>query len=188
VRISTAFVPKRLKGDPKPWVRFGSGKSEYKRWAPEICGICCLKMLGDTFHRTNNLSLYALTMWCLGKGGFKILPDNRIEGVFHQPLLELAKELGLDGWFGKLDQNSVIKVLGQQKFVILSIDLKKVNLNLAGSHLVLIHTYRLPHNIFIAHDPSFVLSKEGRNTKIEADYLDFLSNHKGIVLWPKSDG
>ncbi len=179
------FVPKRIKGDIKPWVRFGSTRAEYDLWSPEVCGICCLKMVGDTFNKTNQMSLYSLTMQCLDKGGYRILADNRIEGVFHQPLLALAEELGLQGEVrGNLDPGSVIKALGEEKLVILSIDLKKVRPELNGGHLILIYDYSRSLNSFFAHDPSYLLSRQGRGTRVDSEYLEDISNQKGIVLWP----
>jgi len=33
--VNVCFVPKRLTGDRKPWIRFGSSKSKYEKWIPE---------------------------------------------------------------------------------------------------------------------------------------------------------
>lgn len=179
------FVPKRVKGDRRPWIRFGSTRTEYERWVPEICGICCLKMVGDTFHKTNHMSLYKLTMLCLQKGGFTITAGGCIGGVFHRPLLELAKEFGVDGWVGKLDQKTIIDSLHQHKLIILSINLNIVSSHLHGGHLILVHIYDLTTNFFVVHDPSYLLNKKGKNIRIHADYLASISNKKGIVLWLK---
>ena len=44
------FVPKTIPHDTTPWIRFGASQELYDQWIPEICGICCLKMIGDTLY------------------------------------------------------------------------------------------------------------------------------------------
>lgn len=116
--IQIKYVPKK-NDDKKPWLLFGApNKSEYERWSPEVCGICCLKMIGDAHGTTSDTSLYQLTMECKQKGGFKELPNGEIQGVFHKPLLDLAKDYGLEGTVeGNLDTEKVIFSLQNGKFL-----------------------------------------------------------------------
>lgn len=77
-------------------MRFGApNKNEYEKWSPQVCGICCLKMIGDAYGSTSNISLYQLAMACKQKGGFKEFPGGEIQGVFYKPLLELARNYRL---------------------------------------------------------------------------------------------
>ena len=48
-------------------------------------------MVGDSYALTNRYTLYDLTLRCKRLGGFRFLDDGTIRGVFHHPLLELAK-------------------------------------------------------------------------------------------------
>lgn len=180
-----SFIPKRLKNDPYPWLTFGCNtEEEYEKWIPEICGICCLKMIGDTFGKTNHINLYNLTMKCFNKGGFKILANGDIMGVFHYPLLETAKEFGLNGEVRRsIDNQLIINSVNNIRFVILSIDLSKVKNDLSGSHLVLVHNYNRENDAFLLHDTSCVLDSCGENIPIPRSRLEIMSNHKGLILW-----
>lgn len=178
------FVPKCSPDDPMPWMVFGSSLKEYTRWVPEICGICCLKMVGDTFGVTSNSSLYRLTMQCLGRGGFKIQEDGSIAGVFHHPLVRLAEELGLQGSVERnLDVKSIISHLKNNRLIVLSIDLQKVSGSLKGNHLVLVHRYLPRQHVFLVHDCAFAVGKEGANIPLSRDELARMSNERGMAFW-----
>jgi hypothetical protein len=65
-------------------LQFGtSNRNEYEKWSSEVCGICCLEMVGDAYSLTTKTPLYQLTMECKQKGGLKELPSGEIQGVFH---------------------------------------------------------------------------------------------------------
>lgn len=182
------FIPKKVPGDQKPWIRFGSTRSEYYRWIPEVCGICCLKMIGDAFDKTNRLSLYALTMRCLDRGGFKTMKSGEIQGVFHKPLLQIAREVGLEGEVKRsLIHQDMVESLQKSRFILLSIDLEKAKDGLSGSHLILIHGYDRTAGEFIIHDPSGVLNKNGCNFRISRLWLDAISNHRGLIIWNRAE-
>ena len=76
--IVPRFVPKPTTRTHagQPWVVFGSTKELYDYWIPHVCGICCLKMVGDTLGKTSSYTLYALTMMCLERGGFGRLTEE----------------------------------------------------------------------------------------------------------------
>ena len=180
--IEIKYVPKKYNSN---WQKFGAPtKSEYEKWSPEVCGICCLKMISDTYGSTTNTSLYRLTMECKQKGGFKELPTGEIQGVFHQPLLELAKDYGLDGTVeGNLDIEKVITSLQNGRFVILSIDKTKVNPKLKGGHLVLVHAYDPESETFLINDPEPILAEDGQNVEVGSDRLKEISNQRGLIIW-----
>ena len=183
--IQIKYVSKISDGNKKPWLQFGApNKHEYEKWSPEICGICCLKMIGDTFGSTSNASLYQLTMECKQKGGFKELPTGEIQGVFHRPLLDLAKSHGLDGNIeGHLNLEKIIAAIQDGRLVILSLNKSKVNPKLKGGHLVLIHAYDAESATFLINDPEPILAENGQSVEVNSDKLEEISNKKGLIIW-----
>jgi len=182
------YVPKRpllVNADVAEWREFGApSESEWKLWLPEVCGICCLKMIGDTLGVTNIISLYELTQRCLRLGGFKVQAGKSIQGVYHAPLLELGRTLGLEGKVEKgLDIEQIASEVDSGHFVILSIDLQRANTGYCGGHLVLIHSVDRGNRSFSLHDPSSVLSIPGYNIEFSYEKLDRISNKKGLSLW-----
>jgi hypothetical protein len=171
----------------RPWKRFGSpSKKAYGKWNPQVCGICCLKMIGDACGYTNKKSIYQLAMECKDEGGFIELPNGEIQDVYHKPLLKLANNYNL---LGKVEKNlnieKTISSLSENKFVILSINKSKIDSNLKGGHLILLHSYDPKLKVFLVNDPDPILAKEGKNIKIDINKLQEISNKKGLILWPK---
>ena len=159
-------------------------KAAYEYWVPHVCGICCVKMVGDTYGLTNQYSLYDLTMQCKSLGGFKESKDGKMRGVFHHPLVELAKEVGLAGRVERRLENDRIKAgIKKNHFAVLSIDLHRLTGFMNGDHLILIHQYDSEKDSFILHDCAALVGCKGKNTKISPARLDAISNYKGIVLW-----
>ena len=178
------FVPKRPK-DVIPWVYAGFPTAEqWETWNPHICGICCLKMLSDTF-RSESPTTYTLLSRCRELGGFREDEAQHIRGVFHHPLLNLAREIGFDGVVeGQLSASSVRTAIEEGKFAVLSIDLARVRPDLSGGHLLLVHSYERDSNEFIFHDCSEVLACPGANLRMNDLSLEQISNRKGIIIWP----
>lgn len=179
------YIPKNYDDFNEPWIAFGApDRSEYERWHPEVCGICCLKMIGDACGSTSNTSLYQLTMECKQKGGFRELPNGEIQGVFHKPLLDLAKSYGLDGSIeSNLDLEKITASLQNGRFVILSLNKSKVNPRLKGGHLVLVHAYDPETETFLINDPEPILAEDGQDVKIDLHRLEEVSNKKGLIIW-----
>ncbi len=187
--LKVKYIPKRYDGHYEPWLFFGApNKDEYEKWSPEVCGICCLKMIGDAYGTTSNVSLYQLTMECKQKGGFKELPNGEIQGIFHKPLLNLAKDYGLDGSIeGNLDIPKIVDSLHNNRFVILSLDKSKINPKLRGGHLVLVHSYDPETKTFLIHDPEPILAEDGQNVRVDSDRLGGISNKKGLIIWQEEE-
>jgi hypothetical protein len=176
------YVPKRRQNDVEPWVEFGSGPIEYRRWIPEICGICCLKMVGDTIGVTNNLTLYQLTMMAVANGTFIVNEDGAIRGVFHYPMAELAEHLGIHCRVMRaLGIAEITEALAQGMYVILSISAERVDSSLRGGHLILVYGYDEPAGSFLLHDSSSILQPDGCGVRISAHALASISNNKGLV-------
>lgn len=177
------FVPKCVPGDGSPWLNFGSSRSEYEKWIPHVCGICCLKMIGDSAGLTTQLTLYTLTLMCLAKRGFVQEADGKISGVFHYPLAELAGDLGLAAEVdGNLASGRCISHIRRGSILMLSVNLAKVNPSLSGGHLVVVYDYSPKSDVFMIHDCSSVLRTNGCGISISRRELDGISNRKGLVF------
>jgi Peptidase_C39 like family len=176
------YVPKRWPDDSEPWIAFGSGPLDYQRWIPEICGICCLKMVGDTIGVTSDLSLYQLTMMAAANGTFIVSAHRTIQGAFHYPLAELAERLGIRCRVMRVLGISEIKqALAQGMYAILSINAARVDSSLHGGHLVVVYGYDEPAGSFLLHDCSSMMQPDGCGVSISADALASISNNKGLV-------
>lgn len=184
---TVTFIPKRYNAHNQPWITFGApDKEEYERWSPEVCGICCLKMAGDALGTTQQLSVYALAMETLQKGGFKRKPDGSIEGVFHKPLLEVARTHGLDGSIERsFSLEKVNEILQKGGMAILSIDKAKVNPTLKGGHLVLVWSRDERKKTFLIHDSEQLLSESGEGIALPEADLMRISNNRGISVFTR---
>ena len=176
------YVPKRRPDDTEPWIAFGSDQLEYQRWSPEICGICCLKMVGDTIGVTGNLSLYQLTMMAVANGTFIVSEHGTIQGAFHYPLAALAESLGIRCRVMRtLGRGEITEALARGMYAILSINAARVDSSRQGGHLVLVYAYDEPAGSFLLHDCSSMMQPDGCGVSISADALARISNDKGLV-------
>jgi hypothetical protein len=184
------YISKSYGSFKNPWMEFGApSEEEYKKWSPEVCGICCIKMAGDTYGTTLEKSIYQLTMECEQKGGFKKSLTGKVLGVFHQSLLDLGKNYGLDGEVNTdLNSGEIIASLKDEKFVILSVNKSKINLKMKGGHLILIHEYNPETEEFLINDPEPILAENGENVCISLNRLELISNKKGLIVWKGGQG
>lgn len=183
IREDVVYVPKRDSENPKPWIKYGATRDQYEQWVPHTCGICCLKTVGDTLGKTNGMTLYDLTMECLQLGGFRAMPNGEILGVYHHPLAQLARDLGMNAKVrNALPSSAIINEVQRGHFVILSVDLSKLGSKLDGGHLVTIYGYDRSTDEFILHDSSSVLKPNGNGVHIKRAELNRLSNRRGLVI------
>lgn len=179
------YVPKKRPDDPEPWISFGSDRLEYQRWITEICGICCLKMVGDTIGVTNDLSLYQLTMMAAANGTFIEGEQGIIQGAFHYPLAELAERLGMHCHVMRvLGIGEIAETLAQGMYAILSINAARVDSSQRGGHLVLVYGYDEPAGAFLLHDCSSMIRPDGCSVRIPEHELASISNNKGLAAGP----
>lgn len=181
------FVPKQPvieNSKQNAWQVFGApSESEWLFWLPEVCGICCVKMIGDTLGLTHDQTIYSLTQSCQKLGGYILENDKHIRGVFHVPLLQLARNLGMEGEvLGNLDIEVLQESLRTGYYVILSIDLTKISSEYTGSHLVLVHSMNMEQGKCTLHDPSCVIRQNGENIIIDFEELKKISNRRGLRL------
>ena len=179
---NVCYVPKRDNSET-PWINFGASKAEYDKWILHVCGVCCLKMVGDTLLKTQQMSLYNLTTLCLNEGAFRIREDGEIEGIFHHPLCSVANGLGIAAEVcGRLTEDRLERTVALGRTAMLSVNLAKVNPDLRGGHLVIVHDYDASRDSFLLHDCSSVIRPNGCNINISRQELRSISNHKGLIL------
>jgi hypothetical protein len=119
--------------------------------------------------------------------GFREDERQQIRGVFHHPLLNLAREIGFDGVVeSQLSASALRRAIEEGWFALLSIDLSRVGSALSGGHLVLVHSYDNGSNEFILHDCSEVLAYPGANVRLNNASLEDISNHKGLIIRPRA--
>jgi len=140
-------------------------------------------MLTDTFG-PHSQTLYSLLARCRELGGFEGDEAHGIRGVFHRPLLELARELGFEGTVeGRLSIDVLRRAVESGKLALLSIDLARVRGGLSGGHLLLVHAYDGESKEFLLHDCSEVLANPGENARVPEAVLEGISNRKGLIVW-----
>ncbi|QUQ65721.1 hypothetical protein [Kutzneria sp. CA-103260] len=180
-----AYVPKRQPDVAEPWRCFGADEETYERWAPHVCGICCLKMVGDTLGRTTDLSLHELTVMCVDRGGFRVNADDTIEGVFHHPLAALGNDLGIPSRVAPgVDVAQARSVVAESGFVLFSVDLARFDQRLRGGHLLLLHDYLPAADEFVLHDCSSAVGQPGRDVRLTSAVLARIGNNKGLIVDP----
>jgi len=173
------YVPK-----PKTVEEFGStSKKEFLKWIPEICGVCCFKMVGDSKGKTNKRTLWELTQESVQVGAFRQLPDGKIEGIFYKPLVKLAAKYKMHGKIYRWLPLVLVRLLLRQDHTpILSIDLSRLDKKYEAGHLIVIVGYDKKNKEFIVHDPSSVLDVPGEFIHISQKKLRHSSNRRGMVL------
>jgi hypothetical protein len=156
-------------------------QQQLRTWRPEICGVCCLKMVGDTEHKTKHVSLWQLTQDCCRRGAFIEKANGEIKGIFYKPLLKVAADYGLHGkihrWLPLMQLKHLLRV-GQ--IPVISIELSRVHKEYHGGHLLVVVSYDASTNIFTVHDPSSVLAQPGEAVLLRASELKRLSNNRGF--------
>jgi hypothetical protein len=177
--INVKYIPK-----PDTVAAFGCDtKEQLKLWRPEICGVCCLKMIGDTKNRTTKLSPWQLTQACLEQGAFKA-KSGKIQGIYHRPMVEVARAFGLHGFTLPRVSLLLARFLLMLRITpIMSIDLHKFNPKYEVGHLIVIVGYDSKGKAYIIHDPSSVLATPGKFARLSSRTLRSISNNRGVVLF-----
>ncbi len=65
------FIAKRENNDTNPWIKFGSNQFIFDKWIKEVCGVCCLKMILDSYQIKPTKTLWELTSDLIKIGAFK---------------------------------------------------------------------------------------------------------------------
>ena len=179
------YIPKRAANDAEPWTSFGSDRLSYEKWIPEVCGICCLKMVGDTFGVTNSVTLFEITGMAIANGTFVIGLDGVVAGAYHRPLAELFESFGFACELVRvLDTPRLLDALREGSYAILSIDMSKLVPGKVSGHLVLVYGHDDESDEFLLHDCSSVIQPDGRGVRLNRTTLESFSNRKGLIVAP----
>lgn len=181
--MKPVFVPKSVIGDPTPWRTFGSTEALYRRWRPHICGICCVKSVGDATGATGGLSLWEITREAISLDVFRV-NERRIVGAFHDPLANLVRRYGAQASvLRNVSTEEVADHVRNGSVVFLSVDLVTLDPAAAGGHLVVV--YGDEAGGLRVHDSASVIASPGDDIPLAVQELDRLSNRKGILTtWP----
>jgi len=162
---------------------FGGSKEEYEFWRPHSCSTCCIKSIHDSVYPNQNVSLIELVEFSVEKGIFKIENDE-VNGAFHYPMRDLLRSMNIPAQvYGLIDESTMIEALEFGKIIILSVDLMKSrHIAHIESHLIIVHSFDAEENAFTIHDSASAVVANGNGAVIPRDYLEELSNHKGLIV------
>jgi hypothetical protein len=163
---------------------FGGVWDDYVFWQPYLCGVCCVKMVGDTAGITNHTPLLSIVHEFVRTGAFVILEDGSVDGAFHYPMASVIEDLGLHAEVvRRLPASKVAYFVERGSAVILSCDLAKMTDGReSGGHLVLVYGYDVDREIFLIHDSLEILGDKGCAAEVNATELERISNSKGITV------
>lgn len=184
-RTPIPFSQKGTPGSKEDARTFGASSELYDFWRPHLCGVCCLKMIGDAVGATKDLSLYTLTERCVSKGVLKVDKHNEVFGAYHYPMATMLHEMGVPAQVeGQLTGDVIEKSLSSGKLVMLSVDLAKVeHCPSDESHLVLVYeSLGGALNSFRLHDCASALGPDGNGMTMESAELMRISNEKGLIV------
>lgn len=164
---------------------FGTTFERYNFWRPYICGVCCLKMVGDACGRTTHMTLNILLEKCIEEKVFLLDKEKDVLGAFHYPLAKVMRTLKIPAKvIGNISVDDIILEIKKGKVILLSIDLSKSTyIKSNESHLVVV--YDIVDNQkkgFRLHDCSSVLSENGNGMFITKSELSNISNRKGLLI------
>ena len=165
---------------------FGGEAEEYQLWRPHICGVCCVKMIGDAAGVTNGDTLMELVQDFVAAGALVVRDDGQVDGAFHHPMARVIEDLGLHATItGHLSVPTVAELVTHGSMVILSCDLAAMTGGRqSGGHLVLVYGYDAEQEAFLVHDCSEILGDDGRAAQVDATELARISNTKGLLVAP----
>ena len=169
----------------QPWVEFGSTESEYIRWAPEVCSIACVRSILLWRYGTAP-SLWELINQAVEHQVFKVT-DERIDGAFHFPLVQLLGRHGIRAEVLKAASEDEVWKYLDTGVVMLSVDLPKISQELVGSHIVLVVDKMASQDgLYLVQDSAMIISSDESSewgTLIEREILKGVSNRKGLIVY-----
>ena len=162
--------------DDSFWKNSGAtNEDEYERWARNMCGMACLKMILS--HKFNkNFPIIELGKKCANYGGY-VERESAIDGLYYKPFVKFIKdEFGLEGKvIAPLDQDGIRKELDYGNYVIASVSHEIRNPESKpikkGGHLVLVLGFDMEKKIFLIHNPSG--DTDGNQKYSEISFSDF---------------
>jgi hypothetical protein len=175
-----------LPGDPL-WAASGAADiAEYTRWADQVCGMACLKMMLAT--RGTLLPTLELARGCTEYGGYVEQPDGNIKGLIYAPFTRyiaarfgMAAEVLVD-----ITATDLPGIMARAEFFLASVhpgirwpDRAPPS---RGGHLVLVHAAGPAGVLF--HNPSGHDDAARRDVALPLDVFARFFAGRGVAVYP----
>lgn len=178
-------APAALLKDPL-WASSGARNVEdYARWAGNLCGMACLKMVlaartGQTFQ------IMDLAMGCKDYGGYVEEPDGKIKGLIYAPFVPFVRDrFGLNARVVTgIPVAEIGDILTQSQFFIASVHhsirWQDTVPPAKGGHLVLVTA--LEGDMIRFHNPSGHVAATRENVEMPLETFDRFFAGRGIAI------
>lgn len=168
------------------WASSGAANvEEYARWAGNLCGMACLKMILAA--RTGDIvPTVSLAMQCKEYGGYAVDSEGNIKGLIYAPFVPFVRErFAIDaGVVTDISAANISDILAGSQFFIASVhhsirwpDTEPPS---RGGHLVLV-TAATP-NILRFHNPSGHNLAARENVELPIDVFSRFFAGRGIAI------
>lgn len=164
---------------------FGGTTADYDFWRPHMCGVCCVKSIGDALGVTTGTTLFDLIKLCVEHEVYRFDDAGDIRGAYHYPLCDLLRtRIGVPAHVAPDLSTAIVKhQLAQGKAIILSVDLgKSAHRRAPVTHLVTVYAHDPVCDTYTLHDCSSAIVADGCAAVVPARYLSMLSNRRGLVV------
>ena len=168
------------------WASSGARNVEdYARWAGNLCGMACLKMVLAA--RTGLIvPIMDLAMGCKDYGGYIEEPDGKIKGLIYAPFVPFVRDrFGLDSRVVTgVPSKEIGDILTQSQFFIASVHhsirWQDTEPPAKGGHLVLVTA--LEGNVIRFHNPSGHMAATRENVEMPLETFDKFFAGRGIAI------
>lgn len=168
------------------WASSGARSVEdYARWAGNLCGMACLKMILAA--RTGRaIPIMDLAMGCREHGGYVEEPDGRIKGLIYAPFIPFVRDrYGLNARvITGISTADIGDILGEAAFFIASVHHSirwpETEPPSKGGHLVLVTTLEGDRIRF--HNPSGHVTATRENVEMPLETFDRFFAGRGIAI------
>lgn len=180
------------------WSKFGfESADEYAFWAPRLCGLICAKMVFDGYGSASSKTIADLTAEGVALGGYRLCDDDGTlidKGWYYAPLIELARNYGLDG---RIFDHATIEVVtaavlaGQVPICsvhpgVIRGDIDRLPDGASGGHLVVVVGFNVVNGVvasLVAHNPSGRLPETQASCIIPVERFSEAFAGRGFLLW-----
>jgi len=159
---------------------------EYSFWVDHICGMACLKMI-MAYARGKELPLIDLAKACSKFGGYRLLSDGKIKGLYYKPFVKFVScAFGLKAEMCIKYPPSEILNKVKSGFFIASVHPWIRNPESAppsrGGHLVLLfHNDKNPEKLMF-HNPSGFTKETQEYVEMDVELFDKFYAQQGIFV------
>lgn len=168
------------------WAASGASSVEdYARWAGNLCGMACLKMVLAA--RTGQMvPIMDLAMGCKDYGGYVEEPDGKIKGLIYAPFVPFVSErFGLNTRVVTgVSIADIGDILTRSEFFIASVHhsirWQETEPPSKGGHLVLVTA--LEGNVIRFHNPSGHEDATRENVEMPLEAFDRFFAGRGIAI------